>query len=92
MESSSHHRLDADLPVRGIERIAYVNADQRAESLTPASFSSYVCGHVYHSLDGVHSGPAFPEPELVLRKTVLPDQETEVIEFIFWYLIFVYVN
>ena len=23
----------------------------------------------------IHSGPAFPEPELVLRKAVLPDQE-----------------
>ena len=28
-----HHRLNADVPSRGIERIAYANADQRAEPL-----------------------------------------------------------
>ena len=71
-----HHRLDADLPSRGIECIAHVNADHRPESLTLTSSSSCICGNVYYSLDGVHSGPVFPEPELVLRKTALSDKET----------------
>ena len=71
-----YHRLDADLPSRGIKRIMYVNADQRAESRTLTSSSSCFCGGVYHSLDGVNSGPAFPESELVSWETVLPDQES----------------
>ena len=59
-----HHRLDADISPRGIERIAYVNADQRAESLTLTSSFSWICSDVNHSLDSVHDGPAFPEYEL----------------------------
>ena len=34
----AHNRLDADVPSRGIERIGYVNANQRAESLTLCQF------------------------------------------------------
>ena len=66
-----HHRLDADVPSRGIERIAYVNADQCAESLTLASSSSYFSGDVHHCLNGVNCGPAFPKAELVFRETIL---------------------
>ena len=71
-----HQRLDADIPPRGIERIAYVSADQRAESLTLSSFFSCICVDVNHNLDSVHSGPAFPESELVFREAVFPDQES----------------
>ena len=45
-----HHRLDADIPSRGIKRIAYVNAYIRAESLTLTSSLSCICGNVTHSL------------------------------------------
>ena len=71
-----HHRLDADVPSRGIKRIAYVNANQHTEYLTLTRSFSCICGDVNHSLDGVHSGPAFPESKLVFRETVLPDQES----------------
>ena len=71
-----HHRLDADIPSRGIERIAYVNSDQREESLTLTSSFSCICGDVNHSLDSVHTGRASPEPELVFWETVLPDQKS----------------
>ena len=71
-----HHRLDADILPRGIERIAYVNADQRAESLTLTSSFSRICCDVNPSLDSVHSGPALPESELVFREKVLSDQES----------------
>ena len=49
-----HHRLDAVLSSRGIERIAYVNANQRTESLTFTSSPSRFSGDVCHCLDGVH--------------------------------------
>ena len=71
-----HHHLNADIPPRGIERIAYVNADQRAESLTLISSFSCICGVVNHSLDSVHSESDFPKSELVLRETILPDHES----------------
>ena len=70
-----HHRLDADVSSRGIERIAYVNADKRAESLTPSSSSSCFSGDVHHCLDGVNCGPAFPKAELVFRETILANHE-----------------
>ena len=57
-----HHRLDADLLSRGIERIAYVNADQCAESFTFTSSFSYICGDVYHSLDCVTVDLPFLNP------------------------------
>ena len=41
-----HHRLDSDLPFRGIERTAYVNSDQCAESLTLTSSSMCICGNL----------------------------------------------
>ena len=71
-----HHPLDADVPPRGIERIAYVNANQRTESLTNTSSFSCICGDVNHSLDGVHSGPAFLKAVLIFRKTLLADHVT----------------
>ena len=71
-----HHRLDADVPPCGIERIAYVNADQRVESLTLTSSSSCFSGNVHHCLDGVNCGPAFSKTELVFRETVLADHVT----------------
>ena len=71
-----HHRLDADILPRGIEPIAHVNADQHAESLALTSPFSCNCGVVNHSLDSIHSEPAFPETELIFRETVLPDQES----------------
>ena len=72
-----HHRFDTDLPFRGIARIAYANTNQRAESLTLTSSSSCFCAAVYHSLDCVHSGNAFPESKLFLRNTFLPDHKTQ---------------
>ena len=54
----------------------FVNADQRAESLTPTSSFSCICAKVNHSLDSVHSAPAFRECELVFRDIFLPDQES----------------
>ena len=45
-----HHRLDAVFPSRGIKRIAYVNADQRTESLSLTSSS--LCFHSDESLTG----------------------------------------
>ena len=39
-------------------------------------FLSCICGDVNHSLDSVHSGPAFPESELVYREAVLADHVT----------------
>ena len=45
-------------------------------TLTLTSPSSCLCSGIYHSLDSVNSRPAFPEFELVFRKTVLPDQES----------------
>ena len=71
-----HHRLDAAVPPRGIKRIAYVNADQRAESLTLTISSSCLSGDVHHCLDGVNCGSAFPKAELVFRETVLADHVT----------------
>ena len=67
-----HHRLDADVPPRGIERIAYVNADQRAESLTLTSSSSSLSGEVHHFLDGVNCGPAFPKAKKPFSPTMWP--------------------
>ena len=43
-----HHRLDADVPPCGIKRIAYINADQRAEFLALTSSSSCFSGDVHH--------------------------------------------
>ena len=74
--AEAHHCLDADVPPRGIERIAYVNADQRAESLTLASSTSCLSGDVHHCLDGVNCGPTFPKTKLVFRETVLTDHVT----------------
>ena len=71
-----HHRLDADVPSRGIKRIAYVNADQRAESFTLTTSSSCFSGDVHICLDGVNCGPAFPKAEMVFRETVLADHVT----------------
>ena len=71
-----HHRRVADVPSRGIERISYVNADQRAESLTLTSSSSCFSGDVHHCLDGVNCGPAFPKAEVVYRETILADHVT----------------
>ena len=68
-----HYRLDADVPPCGIERIAYVNADQRAESLTLTSSSFCFSGNVHHCLDGVNFRTAFPKAELFFRETVLAD-------------------
>ena len=65
-----------DVPSRGIERIAYVNADQSAESLTLTSSSSGFSGDVHYCLDGVNCGPAFPKVELVFRETILADHVT----------------
>ena len=71
-----HHRFDADVPPRGIERIPYVNAHQRAESLVLTSSSSCFSDDVHHCLDGFNCGPAFPKAELVFRETVLADHVT----------------
>ena len=43
-------------------------------SLEPSS--SCFCDGVYRSLDGVKSGPAFPDSELIFQKTVPPDEES----------------
>ena len=72
----THHHLDAAVPPRSIKSIAYVNADQRAESLTLTSSFSCLSGDVHHCLDGVNCGPAFPKNELVLRKAALADHAT----------------
>ena len=72
----AHDLLNADVPPRGIKRIAYANADQRAESLTITSSTSCFIGDVHHCLDGVNCGPAFSKDELVFRQTVLFDHVT----------------
>ena len=71
-----HHCLNAVLLSRGIERILYINADQRAESLTLTSSSSFLCPSIpiHHCLDSVYCGPTIPKAELILRKTVLANR------------------
>ena len=49
-------------------RIAYVNADQRTESVTLTSASSCFSADVYPCLDCVQCEPAFPKAELVHRE------------------------
>ena len=70
------HHLDADVPSRGIERIACVNADQHAESLTLTSPYSCFSGDVHNSLACVDCGSTFPKAELLFRKTILADHVT----------------
>ena len=70
------HGLDAEVPSRGDERVAYVNADQRAESLKLISSSSCFNGDVHQCLDSVHCELAFPKAELVFRETILADDVT----------------
>ena len=72
----SDHCLDADVPPRGIECLAYVNAAQRVESLTLTSSSSCFSGDVHHCPGGVNCGPAFSKTKLVFRETVLADHMT----------------
>ena len=72
----SHHHLNTVLLTRGIERIAYVNADQGAESLTLSSSSSCFSGDGHHYLDGVYCRRAIPKAELVLRETVFTNHVT----------------
>ena len=62
---------------RGIERLPYVNAEQRAESLTLSSSSSYFCFDVHNFLDGVQCGTAFLKAELVVGKNVLVTHVTQ---------------
>ena len=62
----THHRLDAVLLFRDIERIAYVDADERAEFRSPTSSSFCFCGDVHHCLDSVYCRPVFPKLELIL--------------------------
>ena len=50
-------------------------SQERMKDIPPISSFSCICGDVDHRLDSVHSGPAFPESELVVQETVLPDQE-----------------
>ena len=71
-----HHRINEVLPSRGVERIAYVNANRRTESLTFSNSSSCFSGEVHHCLDGVQCGPAFPKADLVLEKAAFANHVT----------------
>ena len=54
-----------------VKRIAYVDSDQPAESLSLTSPSPCFYRDVHHCRDGVHCGPTFSKAELVLRQILL---------------------